>query len=917
MLPTRTPRRARRTALPAAVAAAAIAMAATPAAAQPAAESAQAGVQRLTVTGTRIKSLALSATSPVVQFNSDQIGLLRAATVEDFSSQLPQLAGGVNGSTARSDGFGAQTLDLRGLGQNRTLVLINGSRAVPFSFRNAVDVNSIPATLIERVDVLTGGASAVYGADAMAGVVNFVLKERFDGLALQGSARRAGGGAEQTSASITVGTPLARGNVIGYFELTDRKALLAGERSWALANGVAVAGAGGNFTDVASGRIFAVGAGDTVTPVTASTLQTTNYTPQYTLVQPLTRFNAALFVRHPLAGSVEAYGRLMLSDLKTLGAPTSGTGQAPAVINQRYLINQTNPFIPAAARAQLTFVNGVADVNVNRSLGELGVRTAENRRRTTQAQIGLRGELFEGIEWEAYTQQGESRERITILGEGRRLTALSNAWINSVDIFGPGADLSSIAQSYLLEGRTRTQDVTVATLSGDSRAAFSLPAGPIGFALGVERRTEVGEFELASDIGQSFNQAAPARPAAPPKLRASELFGEIQLPLLARLPGVKRLALEAALRRSDYRKSVGADQSHDTDKIGLSWAVSDDLLVRAARQNVLRDPNFGEWANPVGSIPFANLVTNPALRPRYQGDPCALGTGNVAQCNRLAPGLQPYDSLAAANLGGGYFFGGNPAVGPEKGETVTLGLVLTPRFLPGLSATVDYYRIRIRDAVGVIQPIDALSSCYITDPRADNPLCAAVTRDAATGRIKDGLVTDRNLAKIEQEGIDLDLRWRQRNAFGLAGHTLSIEALVSWVRDYQIQRNAVLAPIDCKATYGTRCSSDGVSLVAPDYRHRLALGWALPNLRTQLGWKRIGRVADSAVGSSGSIAAQDRFDLNLQWATPIKGLTLSAGIDNLLDKAPPTPVNAGAFNTFSDTYDVVGRSVGVSASLRF
>ena len=135
---------------------------------EPMAES----LERVTVTGTRIKSLAQTATSPVAQVGADQISMWRATTVEDFSTKLPQLASGVNGTSAGSDAFGAQTLDLRNLGQSRTLVLINGTRAVPFSIRNAVDVNFIPATLIKRVDLLTGGAAAVYGADAVAGVTD-------------------------------------------------------------------------------------------------------------------------------------------------------------------------------------------------------------------------------------------------------------------------------------------------------------------------------------------------------------------------------------------------------------------------------------------------------------------------------------------------------------------------------------------------------------------------------------------------------------------------------------------------------------------------------------------------------------------------------------------------------------------------
>jgi outer membrane receptor protein involved in Fe transport len=363
----------------------------------------EAEAARIEITGTRIKSLAITSTSPVSQTSAEQIGLLRAASVEDFSSKLPQLAGGLQSSSAgvNGDAFGAQTLDLRNLGQNRTLVLINGTRAVPFSFRNAVDVNAIPATLIQRVDVLTGGAAAVYGADAVAGVVNFIMKTRFDGLQAQASYRGSSGGGQQSSVNLTGGLNLGeRGSVVGYVEYTKRDQLLAGERNWALVNPTLVAPRGGNYTDVVSGQQFSI----TDAGAFTTTPQTSNYTPQYTLVSPLERLNASSFFRYDILDSVQLFGRFMFSQVKTTGAPTNG--QNPPVVNARYNINQSNTFIPAEAQPLITFVNGVASVNIERSLGELGVLTAANDRNTQQAQVGLRGAIISAIDWEIYVQSG-------------------------------------------------------------------------------------------------------------------------------------------------------------------------------------------------------------------------------------------------------------------------------------------------------------------------------------------------------------------------------------------------------------------------------------------------------------------------------------------------------------------------------
>lgn len=315
--------------LSAVFAASLIAMGAAPAFAQSEPEP-DAGLEKVTITGSRIKSLSVTATSPVSQTTAEQLGLLRAVTVEDFSSKLPQLAGGVSTSAAAANGdaLGAQTLDLRNLGQSRTLVLINGTRAVPFSFRNSVDVNFIPATLINRVDVLTGGAAAVYGADAVAGVVNFVMKDRFEGIQLQTSYSAPRGGGNQASVNVTGGTTFGdRGSIVGYAEYTKRRELLAGDRDWATANSTSLAPRGGNYTDVASGNRFSIDNNGNFT----TTPQSTNYTSQFLLVSPLERKNASTFFRYDLTDAVQLYGRVMLSQVQVTGAPTNG--QNPASVN--------------------------------------------------------------------------------------------------------------------------------------------------------------------------------------------------------------------------------------------------------------------------------------------------------------------------------------------------------------------------------------------------------------------------------------------------------------------------------------------------------------------------------------------------------------------------------------------------------
>jgi outer membrane receptor protein involved in Fe transport len=864
------------------------------------------------VTGTRIKRDDLTASSPVAITSQEQIRLDRALNIEDFSVKLPQLAGGVNSTAAGSDAYGAQTLDLRNFGQNRTLVLINGTRATPFSFRNAVDVNSIPAPLLKRVDVLTGGAAAVYGADAVAGVVNFIIDDEFRGIELAANYEHADDGAGQYGAHVSLGGELGdRGSIVGYLEYSEREDLRAGDRDFALARSVPVAGRGGNFTDVASGRRFSFDeAGNfTLTP------QTSDFTPEFILVQPLKRINTSAFFNYSITDAVQAYGRGIFSNVRTTGS--SRAGSQPVVVDEVVSITSNNPFLPAPAASLLTFVNGAAQVRVNRALGELGIITADTERNTLQAQLGFRGPITDEIEWDVYGQFGRVEEETTVNGDGIRNTATGTsrfaAIANTVDIFGPGADLTGFGQKVQRDIREREQTIVAATLSGNSSEFFELPAGPIGFALGYEYRDEKGTIsqDAALALGLTFRQGTELPLNG--QFDSNEIYGELLVPIVRDLPFVQAFDIEGAYRSSDYSNTGRLG----TNKIGLSWTIVDDVRLRGSKQKVSRAPNIGEFAGNISSIPFSALVTVARLRPRYQGDPCALGTGNVQQCQRFgAPAAGSYDSLNAANLRGGYFFGGNPEIKPERGTTLTFGAVIEPRVVERLAVTIDYFDIKLEDAVGQIQPVDALTSCYITNPTADNPLCAAVSRDPVTGFILNGFPIDRNLAVIRQKGFDVGVNYAFDVPFGLPGNELRVQYQGNIVTDYTIQRNEVLAPIDCAGRYGFTCSSDAVSLVAADYRHRTSLTWAFDKITAQIGWQRIGELKDSALGGTETIAAQNYVDLNVSFE-PTDNLTVNVGADNLFDKEPPRPTNAGTFNTYPDTYNVVGRTIGVSLTSRW
>ncbi|KWV94036.1 hypothetical protein ASS64_09255 [Erythrobacter sp. AP23] len=866
----------------------------------------------IVVTGSRIQRTELTATSPVSSFDEEQIELDRAVTIEDISARIPQFAGGVNATQTGSDGRGAQTLDLRNLGQNRTLVLLNGTRMVPFSFRNAVDVNSIPAPLLKQVDVLTGGAAAVYGADAVAGVVNFIVDTAFEGVRVGGSWEGADD-LQTYNTNLTLGASLGdRGGIVFYADYTDRGELLVGDRDFLADNTTStLAGAGGNFTDVASGNFFAFDESGTL----RTTRQTSDFSDLYPAVQPLERINVSTFFDYEIAPFAEIYGRAMYTKVDTVGAGRAGNN--PVTVNETVFIDETNPFLTDDIRSRLTFVNGQAEVAVERTLGELGILTAATERTTTQYQIGLRGPLADWLRYDAYVQHGRVEEETVTSGDALRVDGSGNsrfaAIVNSVDIFGPGADLAGFGSNFVQEIRDRKQTVAAFSISGDSSPLFSLPAGPIRFAVGYEYRDESLETGDEAALVNGLTYRGSTGGVIVGGFDANEIYAEVLVPVLADKPFFQELTLEGAIRFSDFSNAdVG-----NTDKLGFSWQVDDNIRFRGTRQTVVRAPNIGEFAAPVFSIPFSLLRTVPRLQPRYLGDPCVIGTGDQAQCDRFgAPPQGSYDSLDPANLTGQYFFGGNPDIGPENGTTYTLGAIITPQFARGLEIIVDYYDIRITDAVGQIQPVDALQSCYVDNPVADNPICQAISRDPTTGFIDDAFVNDRNLGVIEQSGVDIDVNHSiDLSSTGfVTGLRLGYQGTI--VTDYTIQRNPVLDPVDCKGTFGFACSSDAVSLVQPDYRHRVAATFDADMGMLQFVWRRIGEV-ENASDRTEKIGAVDYFDINAQFDTGIYDMKINVGVRNLFDKEPPQPASPGAFGTYPGTYDIVGRTFGASASITF
>ena len=866
----------------------------------------------IVVTGSRIERAELTSSTPVTTVVSEQIAIDRSIMIEDVFQRLPQAGGGANATGASvGDSLGSSTIDLRGLGQNRTLVLINGTRAVPFSFRNAVDTNSLPAGLIRRVEVLTGGAAAIYGADAVSGVVNFILDDEFDGFQLTATGEVPDGGAESVNLELIGGSGLndGRGHLVGYLGYTERFELLAGQRDFTSGTVTAIPSEGGNFTDVASGNFFAFDNNGGF----ATMRQTVDVTPDRFLIQPLTRLHASLLFKYELLPDIELYGRAFFTDIDLAGA--GSTGQTPVSVNETVSISRANPFIPQQASGLLTFVDDIALVNVERNLG-LGLQRTETGRDTFQVMAGFRGDLTDGIAWDLYAQYGRAEENAVVFGNAIRNSAAGTsrfaAIADTVDIFGPDADLGNFGTRIVHSDRMRDQFVGALIISGDTAGLFELPAGPVGFAGGYEYREETGRQTPGTALANGLAFGLGGVSAIDAGFDTNEAFGELLVPVLSDLPLIQQLNLEGAYRRFDFSNTGEGD----ADKIGLTWIINDQIRIRSQRQTTVRSPNLGEFAGPEVQLPLSLFDPDsssfiPRLGGRFDGDPCLDGRGDASQCAALgaaAPGT-PFDTSRAA-----YSFGGNPNIDTEKGETTTVGFVFTPEFYPGASLVVDYASIEIKDAVSQIQPIAALTNCYIDNPVAGNPLCGAVLRDPATGLIRQALVNDFNLASLKQEGYDVRLAL-PLDILGGAGEEFDVTYEAAIIVDQSRQANATVPATDCQGTFGGSCSGDFASFLQPDYKHRANLNWTRGAFAAQVTWRRIGGVRNAG-NSADTIGSHEYFDLTGSYdASDVVRIT--AGVKNVFDSKPPIPQAGGNFFGTLSEYDPVGRTFGASLRASF
>ncbi|MCK8455652.1 TonB-dependent receptor plug domain-containing protein [Sphingomonas faeni] len=949
----------------------------------------------IVVTGSRIASPSATAASPLQSVGITQIQQSGAINVQDVLLQNPAFGTpGVSrtNSSFATQGAGIATVNLRNLGEDRTLVLVNGRRFVSgLPGSNAVDLNVIPTQFLERVDVLTGGASAVYGSDAVAGVVNMIYKTKFDGVQLDGQvgmSQYGDGFDRQINALVGKNFADGRGNIMLFGGYSKQGTVLKRDRfteagSSAIDSTSRGAYVTGNDADLFTperpylsgfapqGRYYAgdstftygqdgalrdcvstngtdgcINADGTAAGADGFNRSSTRY-----LAVPVERYVGAGRANFEVSPALNLFieGNYAKTKVNTVIEPfpldstfsnPRNSGQIPiqTVVGG---ITYRNPYVPDAIFNAATDTNGdgLKDIYFDRRLSDFGPRTSSVTRDVFRIAGGANGKFLDDrFNYEVYGIYGQTKE--DQVGSGQFNTANFFQALNSyrdpatgqivcadpaaraagcvpANIYGAGA--LTPAASYLAVPTTLSTKVTQTVAGGNvSGKLFSLfGADPVGFSIGTEYRRESSrnDFDLLTQQGLNGNNALPSTAG---RFHLWEGFAEVVAPIIQDRPFFQSLSVRGAIRVSDY-STVGTTYSYN---FGGEWAPIDDIRFRVMQARSVRAPNINElFQAPQQDFPSVN-------------DPCigvtAATTGTLGTTCRAAPGV-----LANIAANGGTFTanqadvqgvtsfgGGNPNLNEEKGDSFTAGVVINPRSiraLRNLVVTVDYFNIRIKDAI-VQTPLQyILNQCY---EQGATDYCSQITRRAgplgpnSAGSLDQLTNSFLNSGGVKTQGIDTVITYRQDlTDIGLAG-TLGLRgSYTHLISGYTVplpdaDRDYFAGEIGASRDRFTTNASydiDGVGLT-------MTGTWiSQASLDDQLTGARPGTNPLYRVRPQFYLDSQIRFQTS-------DGFEFYVGGSNLLNNKPPYLADIGASggqDTDAGTYDALGRRYYAGVRINF
>lgn len=903
----------------------------------------------VTVTGSRIRRLDIENASPVLTIDAAAIAKAGVSTLGDLVQRIPSIAGAAtNPQVNNGGGDGASTISLRGLGSSRTLVLLNGRRV---NTGVSVDVNMLPINMIERVEVLKEGAGAIYGADAIGGVVNFITRKDFEGIDVNvdyGRTSRSDGA--HKSAGVTLGTRTENASFVFGGNWNKQESVLADNRDFSrfalyLYSGSAYPG-GSSRTP--NGRIGTIGAlrtqfgcssvtrkagaagsalGDYRCFVTSGqTNDFYNYQPINLIMTPQERGSAFTMLNYKINEKLEAYAELLLSRTQSAYqiAPLPFDATADDVIISKNSIY--NPF--GIDFGGLTTGNP----NARFRMEALGPRRTSYNTNREVANVGLKGDLFgTGWQWDAYVgyaREDQDAKRDGYLYQPALSAAFGPSFVGAngtptcgtpsapisgctpVNIFnltatGQAAALKTIAAASTSAGVT-TRKSAALNFNGD---LFDMSAGKAQAAVGFEYREQYLNFEADyNSLAKPplFLNCNLAQETCTGNTRGSydlkEAYAEVFFPLLKDQSFAQALNLTVGTRHSNYSTSGGTTNS----QVKLEYRPIDDVLVRGTWSQVFRAPTISDLYG-------ASSANSPQLN-----DPCnGLTQAKVAAKPNLAlacVGVPRDGSFSQPNSQVTGLVTSNTALKPETGKVKTFGLVLEPKALAGFSASIDYWDYKIDDIITTLDPQTSMNQCVATGSPTFCGLITRFTSGASAGEVFIFRQPTFNLGSLSTSGIDLGLKYTLRNTdFGSFQFSIDLTK----INKYENVAGPGAAPVDYKGTYTNQFGNYS------EYRGLAAIGWAWRDFDALLAARYISSAtvpdADGgAVVTPLKTGAISYLDLTLGYEFPTK-TRIQIGVQNLTDKQPPIMYQNNVLNANTDvsTYDTLGRRYFLGVNQKF
>lgn len=902
-------------------------------------------VEAVVITGTRITTPGTTSNSPITSLSAADIQAAQPVAVEEFFKGIPAAVPSIGPGTNNGTG-GAATIDMRGLGSNRTLVLVNGRRLVPYNLSGVVDTNAIPVSLLNRVDLMTGGASVVYGADAVAGVVNFNLKKNFRGFEVNTSTGVSEeGDAKRKRIDITMGAALdgGKGNVALSLGKTKVDPFTQSQRSWSRQGIASTTGTvQGSNTTVPAQITVAKGTGGTdtlagawqVDPAKGMLVQpvgTFNFNPDNYYNTGMDRSQATALANYKINDYFEPYAEVFYTD-SAVASQLASTGSFATTFD----VPIGNPYIPQSMRDQICARRGISAANcvtgnstivpmlVDRRYTELGPRLNDYTTKTFQYNIGTKGDLIAGWTYDAYFSRGVSDQTSIRRNWGsfakmrQALNALNtNTCVNNtngcvpLNVFGAEGSINADMAKFInMDGITLlnvTQDVTSFSTSGDLGDYVQSPWArqPITMSLSAEQR-KTSSSSTADEGTQSGDLAGAggANPNRKGSFTMKEMAMEMNVPLLKDKFMARNLGLELGYRNTDFSTSAQS-RSYNSYKYGGEWEPVKSFRVRGMVQLATRAPNISELFSPT-STGLSNLAKDPC-----QGNLINAGEANTAGtlsnlCRLTGVPAGAIGTVAQPSAGQiNRLSGGNPNLAPEEAKSKTLGFVIEP--IAKMAISVDYYQILITKAITTPSVADILDGCYSTkfNPSLGfNASCAAIGRNINNGTLngpasesKGVAVQLSNLGVVKTSGYDLNAMYQMplsQLGFAPSAGKLDLSLSYNKVNSNLFQATPASINRDCLGYYSVSCSN---LIYKNKFNQRTT--WSFGDFSVGYNWRHVSGLMIEPLANPtkadgtptflpkySKIDAHNYLDLNASWNFS-KNIKINLSIANATGKTPP------------------------------